>query len=85
MDFLTLITAVGFSSPSIPAPPPPPEPPPIEEQEEEKARKSRLAKIAARKRGRQSLIATGNNAAGDTSVAPSFAPTLGGSTTQTLG
>ena len=79
MDFLTLITAVGFSSPSIPAPPPPPPaaaPPPVEEQEEAKARKKRLEKISSRRRGRQSLIASSSR--GDTSVAPTFAPTLSG-------
>jgi len=87
MDFLSLITAVGFSSPSIPAPPPPAAPPPIAEQEDAKKRKQRLAKISSRKRGRQSLIATGSSAGGDTSIAPTFAPTLTGElqNRQTLG
>jgi len=85
MDFLTLITAVGFSSPSIPAPPPPPPPPPVQEQEEAKARKQRLEKISTRRRGRQSLVASSSR--GDTSVAPTFAPTLSGvlQDQQTLG
>jgi len=86
MDFLSLITAVGFSSPSIPAPAPAVAPPPVEEQEDAKKRKQRLAKISSRKRGRQSLIATGS-ARGDTSTAPTFAPTLTGElqNRQTLG
>ncbi len=87
MDFLTLITAVGFSAPSVPAMPPPPAeaPPPVEEQEEAKARKKRLEKISSRRRGRQSLIASSSR--GDTSVAPTFAPTLSGvlQDQQTLG
>ena len=87
MDFLSLITAVGFSSPSIPPPPPPVAPPPIEEQEDAKKRKQRLQKISSRKRGRQSLIATGSSARGDTTTAPTFAPTLTGElqNRQTLG
>ena len=88
MDFLSLISAFGFGSPSIPTPPPPVQatPPPVVEQEEAKTRKARLAKISARKRGRQSLISSGS-AAGDTSAAPSFAPTLTGDlqNKQTLG
>ena len=87
MDFLSLITAVGFSSPSIPPPAPAVAPPPIEEQEDAKKRKQRLQKISSRKRGRQSLIATGSSAGGDTSIAPTFAPTLTGElqNRQTLG
>ena len=82
MDFLSLITAVGFSSPSIPPPPPP-----VQEQEDAKKRKQRLQKISSRKRGRQSLIATGSSARGDTTTAPTFAPTLTGElqNRQTLG
>ena len=71
----------GGGSPSVPPPPPPP--PPVED-EDEKERRKRLARVAARKRGRQSLIASGSTQ-GDTSKAPTFGASLTGSNPQTLG
>ena len=70
---------------SSPSPPPPPPPPPPVEDEDKKAREKRLARVAARKRGRQSLIHSGVR--GDTSAAPVFGASLTGSTpsSQTLG
>ena len=68
-----------------PSPPPPPPPPPPVQDEEGKSREKRLARVAARKKGRQSLIHSGVR--GDTSSAPVFGASLTGSTpgSQTLG
>ena len=83
-DVLKLFTdsvyEFGGGSPS----PPPPPPPPVDD-EDNKAREKRLARVAARKKGRQSLIHSGVR--GDTSAAPVFGASLTGSTpsSQTLG
>ena len=67
-----------------PRPPPPPPPPPVQD-EDKKEREKRLARVAARKRGRQSLVRSGVR--GDTSVAPAFGASLTGTApgSQTLG
>jgi hypothetical protein len=73
-----------FGGGGSPSPPPPPPPPPVVD-EDKKAREKRLARVAARKKGRQSLIHSGVR--GDTSAAPVFGASLTGSTpgSQTLG
>jgi len=70
---------------SAPSPPPPPAPPPPVDDEEQAQRRKRLARVAARKRGRQSLVHAGVK--GDTSKAPAFGASLTGSapSSQTLG
>ena len=80
--FTDSVYEFGGGSPSRPPPPPPP--PPVQD-EEKKDREKRLARVAARKRGRQSLIHSGVR--GDTSAAPVFGASLTGSTpsSQTLG
>jgi len=67
------------SPPSLPAAPPP------VDDEEQASRRKRLARVAASKRGRQSLVHSGVR--GDTSVAPVFGASLTGSapSSQTLG
>ena len=79
--FARSVHEFGGSSPS---PPPPPPPPPVVD-EDKKSREKRLARVAARKKGRQSLIHSGVR--GDTSSAPVFGASLTGSTpgSQTLG
>ena len=73
-----------FGSPA-PSPPPAPTPPPPVDDEEQAQRRKRLARVAARKRGRQSLVHAGVK--GDTSKAPAFGASLTGSapSSQTLG
>ena len=70
---------------SAPSPPPPPAPPPPVDDEEQAQRRKRLARVAARKRGRQSLVHAGVK--GDTSKAPAFGASLTGwaPSSQTLG
>ena len=86
-DVLKLFTdsVYEFGGGGSPSPPPPPPPPPPVEDEDKKAREKRLARVAARKKGRQSLIHSGVR--GDTSAAPVFGASLTGSTpsSQTLG
>lgn len=73
-----------FGGGGSPSPPPPPPPPPVVD-EDKKSREKRLARVAARKKGRQSLIHSGVR--GDTSNAPVFGASLTGSSpgSQTLG
>ncbi len=80
--FTDSVYEFGGGSPSPPTPPPPP---PTVEDEDKKAREKRLARVAARKKGRQSLIHSGVR--GDTSSAPVFGASLTGLTpsSQTLG
>ena len=84
-DFYELLSRkVDQFGGSAPSPPPPPPPPPGQD-EDKKAREKRLARVAARKRGRQSLVRSGVR--GDTSVAPAFGASLTGTApgSQTLG
>jgi hypothetical protein len=78
--FAKSLTEFGGGAPAaVPAPPPP------VDDEAKKEREKRLARVAARKKGRQSLIHSGVR--GDTSAAPVFGASLTGSTpsSQTLG
>ena len=84
-DFYELLSRkVDQFGGSAPRPPPPPPPPPVQD-EDKKEREKRLARVAARKRGRQSLVRSGVR--GDTSVAPAFGASLTGTApgSQTLG
>jgi len=85
-DFYELLTRKvdQFGGGSVPSPPPPPPPPPVAD-EDKKSREKRLARVAARKKGRQSLIHSGVR--GDPSRAPAFAASLTGTApeSQTLG
>lgn len=84
-DFYELLTRkVDQFGGGAPSPPPPPPPPPVED-EDKKAREKRLARVAARKKGRQSLIHS--SVRGDTSRAPAFGASLTGTApeSQTLG
>ena len=85
-DFYDLLSrSVDQFGGGSPSPPPPPPPPPPVADEEQKSRDKRLARVAARKKGRQSLIHSGIR--GDTSRAPAFAASLTGTApeSQTLG
>lgn len=84
-DFKDLLArSVDQFGGGAPSPPPPPPPPKVDD-EEKKDREKRLARVAARKRGRQSLVHSGIR--GDTSSAPAFGASLTGTApeSQTLG
>ena len=85
-DFYELLSRkVDQFGGGAPSPPPPPPPPPPVQDEDKKEREKRLARVAARKKGRQSLIHSGVR--GDTSPAPAFGASLTGTApgSQTLG
>ena len=83
-DFYDLLARKVDLFVSAPSPPPAPTPPPPVDDEEQASRRKRLARVAARKRGRQSLVHAGVK--GDTSKAPAFGASLTGSapSSQTL-